>query len=244
MNVFIVDDLQIARDTLKKLLNFYFPEIKVLGESGNISEAVREIEKKEIDILFLDIRLGDNQNAFNILDNLSNFRGAVIMVTAYEEYALKAFKYGVSHYLLKPINPTELKSAIDKIRQKHEKTEPIYVNMEVLNYSEKITLPNRNSLELVPVDLIIYMEASGSYTHIFLANDRKIRMAKNLKYMLTQVNHFKQFIKVQKSFVVNRKYIDSYHHSDGGYLLLSSKHKIPVSVTYRDEVMKLFKKGS
>lgn len=243
MKAFIVDDFEGSRNTLKHMIRVYCPEIQVVGESASFENSVLEIQKQQVDILFLDINLGGSNTGFNVLDKLKGFKGNIVVVSAYEEYAYKAFQYGVGHYLLKPIDPGDLSAAIGKLTASHNNALPA-VNVSSPKFTakqNKIGIPNATGLELIDVDNIVYIEGDGSYSKITLIGGRMMRVSKNMKFVLSKLNGYEQFIRVQKSFIVNKNYIDGYEKQPKGVLRVNGIYEIPLSISYKKEVFEVLK---
>lgn len=237
MRAYILDDLQASIDTLSYLLKTYCPEIELVGSSGDFDKAVLEIRMAAIDILFLDVNLGNNQTAFDLLDKLPRFNGNIIMITAYEEYALKAFKYGAVHYLLKPIDVRELCDAVGRVAEKKAKR-PLEDTVLSADAAETIMFHNRKGIEILDVKDIVYLEGSGSYAKVCMINAAEIKVPKNLKFVFAKLSHHTEFIKVHRSYIVNNKYISNYLRKPKPMLELAGKYQIPVSKEYKQEVLK------
>lgn len=237
MNAYLVDDEQVNIETLKYMLQKHCPSINVVGESNDYTDAVLEIQKQKVDILFLDIQIGEGKSGFNIVDALKNYRGAIVFVTAFEEYAVKAFQYGAAHYIMKPIDPIELVVAVNRIIESKELKSAAPAAPGSMD--QKIPFSSKKSIEMVPVDEIMYIQGQGSYSKVTMKEDQTITIPKNLKHVEQKLSMHPQFIRVHKSFVVNQKYISAYVHPS--FIELSNKKLIPVSSTYKEMVTKIFR---
>ncbi len=238
MKAFIIDDENNSRHILKYLITKYCSDLEIIGDAADYTNGVIEIQKLQPDILFLDINLGNNKTGFQILDTVKQYNISVIFITAYEEYALKAFQYSnVVHYILKPIDPIDLVEAVNRIFNKKEQFNKINQKNE-----SKISLPYKNGMEMVAVEEILYIEGDGSYCKIFLKDDKVITISRNLKFLIKKLEEFPQFIRVHKSYVVNVHQVNLYIRKDGGQLELTNKIIIPVSITYKEGVLAFFQK--
>lgn len=238
MRAYIVDDLKASRDTLIHLLQTYCPEVVVVGDSDSIEEAAIQIKETAANILFLDINLGTHKTGFNLLDAMPGYKGEVIFVTAHEEFALKAFQYYALYYLLKPVDPKELTEAIARLMSKKtNRTKPPVVIVEIQN--DKIAIPTKKGIELILLDDIIYLEGDGSYTKIIMKDEQTIRIAKNMKHVAAKISRQKQFIKVQKSFIVNKIFIRGLIRGSKTMLDLNGQYEIPVSINYKGSVLEV-----
>jgi two-component system LytT family response regulator len=238
MKAFIVDDEEWYRKILKHMLAKYCPQVLVVGESNNYSGAMEQIPFHEIDILFLDVALGEGKTGFSILDSLTNFKGSVIFITAFDEFALKAINYSAIHYLLKPIEPEALIKAVDRVSL-YQRPASVSNVLHDPAYS-RISLSYKHSIVKIYPNDIICVEAEGSYSRIMLKDNKEITVAKNLKFLHNKLGEQSSFVRVHKSHLVNTNYINAYLRADGGLIELTTLKKIPVSIKYKNEVMKLF----
>jgi two-component system, LytTR family, response regulator len=235
MNAFLVDDEYANLETLKNMLQEHCPDILVTGMSGDFSEAVLGIQKTHADILFLDIELGAGQSGFGILDALKGFNGAIIFVAAHEGYAITAFRYGAVHYLLKPIDPAELVTAVNRIKEAGPNKAAV---VSPTAGSGKIAMPYNKGFELIVAGDIMYVEGQGSYAKVAMQDGQMFTLTRNLKFVSQKLAGFPQFIRVHKSFLINSRYISAFIRP--GILKLDNQKQIPVSNTYKAVVAKLF----
>jgi two-component system, LytTR family, response regulator len=235
MRAFIVDDEDISRNTLKYMITQYCPEITIVGESDDFTDAVLQIQKTKTNIIFLDINLGGGKTGFNILDTLRDYKGAVIFVTAYQEFALKAFQYAAVHYIMKPIDPIDLRNAVNRIIKEENTSTSVSVDV----FDQKVALPYKNGYEIILADDILYIEGDGSYANVILIDDRVINVSRNMKFVAGKLTTYPQFMQVHKSYIINKKYITTFIRVNGRALELNNKYKIPVSLTYKDDVFNL-----
>ncbi len=240
----LVDDIPDILEMLEKDVKRLFPNIEVIGKAMSVVEAAKELRKQQPDILFLDIMLGDG-TGFDVLEIHPNLSSRIIFVTASDEYAIKAFKFAAIDYVLKPYSDTDLLSAVNKaINQIQPNTKQYEVLQETLKTTktpQKISLNTQEKIIVVSLDDIIRCESDNNYTIFYLSNGEKILVAKTLK---TYADLLKDsgFIRVHQSHLVNKKFIKEFIKSDGGYLLLTNKKTIPVSVRKRAEVIETIQK--
>lgn len=194
----IVDDEHSGRSSIKILLNkYYYYLFESVETAANISEAISLANQKFYNICFLDIQLA-NHSGFELLPHLS-VNTKVVFVTAYSEFAIKAIKEQAFDYILKPLNPLELKACISR----YEK--------EYLNNSNNINyLFIKEQGETIPIPLvdIEYLEADGAYSIICLTKGKSYTTSKTLKTITALLG--KDFIRVHKSYIVNKTMIKSY----------------------------------
>ena len=241
----IVDDEELARKNLAYLIKDYCPQVELVGEAEDISKAKTLLKSNDVDLVLLDIEM-PNGSGFDLLESINgslNFQ--VVFVTAYHEYALRAFKYSAVDYILKPINPEELKQAIDKIKpgkvtQSKEQLDNLMENLqskgEVMN---KIALPSMEGLQFINLDDIVYCESQDNYTKFFLVDGQRIMVSKTIKHFEELLNP-SQFFRVHRSNIVNLKYIEKYVKGEGGYIVMKQGARIPVSRRRKESFLQLF----
>ncbi|RQO79861.1 DNA-binding response regulator [Pedobacter sp. KBW01] len=247
MRTILVDDETANLDNLKILLAKHCPDIKVVACATTIDEAFTQVNLHQPDLLFLDIQMGKT-TGFDLLNKLTVKTFEVVFVTAYDNYGIQAVKFAALDYLLKPVDPDELKIAVAKaeIRIKNK------VHGEQLNFllsqikkSEpaipKIALPQQHEIRYVSVGDIVRCVADNTYTFFFLANDDRVLISKPLKEYSDLLKPH-GFIRTHQSHLVNPKFVKSWLKEDGGTLLMDSGDKIPVSKPNREMVKELLGK--
>ncbi len=208
MKVVIIDDEPNAIKAIDSLVRLLFPKIAVVGTGSSVAEGIREIELKKPDLIFLDIQMPDG-DGFRLLDSLTGNKPAVIFTTAHQEFGHKAFRYDAADYLLKPIDPEELKHAVEKLFRSPIDKSPITASETTTH----IELDEENSLEVkqktgsiwVRYDEIIRLEGEGSYTTIVLTNKSTVMASKGLKNIEAQLPE-SYFLRIHQSHVVNLKH--------------------------------------
>lgn len=239
LNIFIVDDEPQAQMTLKALLEEFCPGVTVIGMAGNIAAALTQMDTHQVDVLFLDVNLGSSDTGFDLLDQLGSYDCDVVFVTAYESYAVKAFNYAAAHYLLKPVNRIMLRDTMARIRKR--RTANLATNMrqlaDMLQHNQqdsvaRIALSDTGKTEFVPITDILYMESSGSYTIFFLNDKRQFIRSKNLKFFEDTLIAYPQFMRVHKSYIVNRDQIKAYRKNTQELEFFNGA-TVPISIGYR-----------
>lgn len=239
LNAFIVDDEQQTRNTLQALLQEFCPEVTIRGTAGSIEEAGSALSGQPIDILFLDIDLGDHHTGFDLLDRLKPYEFDVVFVTAHDGYALKAFEYEAVHYLLKPVSHNELRDTVARVRKRKERstTKDLRQLTDALQRLQpvvpKVALTDTNKTEFVPIDEITYLESSGSYTVFHLKDKRHFVRSKNLKHFEDTFAAYPQFIRVHKSYIVNRDQVRAFRKNSQELELVNGA-TVPVAIGYRN----------
>lgn len=230
MKAIIIDDEKRARVSLSLLLAEYCPEIELVAECENLPEGVKAIRKHQPDLVLLDIEM-PGHSGLELVDffDEKEINFAIIFTTAYNEYAIQAFKLSALDYLLKPIVPEELINAIARLeRQKGIQFKALAENIQNESF-EKIAVPSGSSLLLLKLSEIIYIKGEGSYSEIFMQDKTKHMVSRNLKNFEEILQKDKRFLRTHKSYIVNFDEVVSFNKSDGGWLDMKNGNSIPVS---------------
>ncbi len=203
------------------------------------------IEKLKPDLVFLDIEM-PAMNGFEMLEQFTEIPFAIIFTTSYDQYAIKAIRFSALDYLLKPIDPNELVSAVKKVQEQRHL--PMAEQFQMLlkqvqgkeHHFNKIAVPTFEGFELIPADEVLYCEANDNYTHLFLKNKTKIIACRTLKEMEEQLQDFPFFVRVHHSYMVNLNEVTKYVRGEGGYLVMSDESTVNVSRSRKDSLMKWF----
>jgi two-component system LytT family response regulator len=235
----IVDDEKTNILALKNLLDKYFPEISIIGIANNVSEGVDIINETKPDLLFLDISMPDG-DGFDLLAKVSFRSFEVIFTTAHDQYALKAFDYSAIHYLLKPIEFSELSTAINRYNQVKSKG-TLSARLSVLkdnlnNRVQKIIVPSVEGLNIILVDDIIRLEANDVYTIFYLTNKRTLVASKPLN-SFEKILADKSFSRIHAKHLVNLNFIQRYVKGKGGSIVLEDGEEIDVSVRKKNDFL-------
>jgi len=239
----IVDDESIAREVLENYLKKYCPVVEVIGQAQHIKEAVPMIQSLQPQLVFLDVEMPYG-NAFDVLEACQDQQFETIFITAYSEYSLRALNMSAAYYILKPIDITELISAVNKVQLSILKTEDfnrtkiLLENLKLQPEKQQIILPTLQGFDVIKTENIIKLQANGNFTDVYLADGSCKMICKFLK-------HFDEllsvpFIRVHRSFIVNTRFIKSYSKSAGGFVTLLDGSEIEVSATYKEHLLKAF----
>lgn len=228
----LVDDEAKALQSLSWELTNFSDEIEIVASFTDPVEALGYLDSYRPDCLFLDIEM-PAMDGFQFIKNIKNKNFPVVITTAYNQYAIKALKNEAIDYLLKPIDSDDLKDTISKIKRYNaraltgDKLEQLLLKFNSNPIRKKITLNTDGKLIFLDSNEILYAESDGNYSTIFLTNGQKIVLTKKLK----EVNNIlpsDTFFRVHNSYIVNIGKIKEFLKTDG-YVILDSKHKIPVS---------------
>jgi two-component system LytT family response regulator len=238
----IIDDIEQARITFKKDLEAYAADVEVIAEAGGVVEGAKLLKRMQPDILFLDIQMQDG-SGFDLLDVLPEINFKIVFITASDAHAIKAFRYAAIDYLLKPIDPDELVSALEKYRLQHLNENAKYrlLNDSLKNHSrphERLALHSQDKINIVNITDILRCESNVNYTCFYFSGGKKMLVTKTLKEFEDLLSD-QGFYRVHQSHLVNTKYIREYIKTEGGHLIMNDGAMVPVSTRKRPEVMKM-----
>ena len=201
LTAIIVDDERLARKDLVSLLSEH-PTINVVGEADNVTAALSAIEQLNPDVVFLDIQMR-RESGFDLLNKIT-IKAKVIFVTAFDEYAIRAFEVNALDYLLKPVNPDRLARAIGRLEQVEEAES---IELRKLKYDDRLFLMIDNKMKFLKLKTIICISAAGDYSEI-LTNDKQKGLA--LKSMKEWENRLPEeyFCRIHRSTIINMEYIN------------------------------------
>lgn len=224
--VVIIDDERLARSELKRLLQ-EFPDIEVIGEAANAEEGLQKIEALNPDLIFLDIQM-PGKTGFDMLTELEK-APHVIFVTAYDEYALKAFEVNALDYLMKPVEPSRLADALLKVRQKDEEESLTYSNRGILGEHDQVFVKDGERCWFVKLSDVRLFESVGNYAKVFFGTNKPL-ILKSLNALEERLDE-KVFFRANRKHIINLRMIEKIEpYFNGGLLLdLQGGEKIEVS---------------
>lgn len=235
----IVDDESKARNALKNLLDQHCPEILVIGEGDCVNAGAEIIRDLSPDIVFLDVQMPDG-TGFDLLEKFTDIKFKIIFASAFDKFAIQAFKFSALDYLLKPVEPEKLIEACAKLKDEDRFSE-INKKLEVLmsnkNSFEKVALPTMDGILLIRINEILRCESDNNYTNIFLQSGKKIVVSKTLKEYDEMLTPF-SFFRIHKSHLINLAYLNRYKKGEGGYVEMEDGTELEVSRRRKDEFMK------
>ncbi len=238
----IVEDEVNARKAMENMLDFYFSSIEIVGTAGNVADGVKLIKKELPDLLFLDVHLPDG-TGFDLIKKVADLDFNLVFVTAHNEYALKAIKLSALDYILKPVSPKELNSAIIKVQKALENKEQINLQLETCvenvkenNQQKKIILNTSDSVFVVELEKLVRCEASENYTLIIVDGKEKIMMAKTLKEFEEMLSGY-GFFRTHQSHLINLNYVETFDKSNNN-ILLKTGENVVVSTRKKESFLK------
>jgi two-component system, LytTR family, response regulator len=245
MRTLIVDDEEHCREYLSRLVTNYCPELSIVGMAKSVSEAQEYFAQYNPELIFLDIQM-PLESGFDFLDRplVQSRKPWIIFTTAYDQYAIKAFRYSAVDYLLKPVNIQELLEAVQKVNNRVNTTDYSFVSEMIEQLAahrpvRKLCLPVTDGYDLAEIETILYFESEGSYSRVFFTNRKPLLICKPLSFYEETLNP-NNFIRAHRSYLVNLNHIRSYN-SDEDYLILSDKSRIMVSKRKKTYLLQLIK---
>lgn len=242
----IIDDEDHVRETIRRLLTMHCPQVNVVGEANGVKSGLKIIGSMHPQLVLLDVRMNDG-TGFDLLHQVEIIDFKVIFITAYEKYAVQAFKFTAIDFLLKPVNPEELADAIRRAEllvQENLKSQfqALEENLKTeIRQKKKIVLKTLENIHLVNLHDIIHCASDGCYTYIYTAPGDRIMISKTLREFDDMFSDC-GFYRVHKSYLINVSHIKRFEKQDGGYIILTNDHRIPVASRKREELMELFER--
>ena len=244
MKAIIIEDMPQAREVLMRELASHCPAVDVIGIGESVVQGAKLLRQQMPDLIFLDIVLGDG-TGFDLLEIFPEMTARIIFTTASDEYALRAFSFSAIDYLLKPIDPERLKSAVKRAAIQLSSNEQLHLLRQTIRHPEelpdRISLHTQDKIIIVRIADIIRCESDGNNTWFFLQTGEKVLVTRTLKhYDELLAKH--PFIRVHQSHLVNIDFLHEFIKRDGGYLKLKNGDMVPVAVRKKQEVMDLLQK--
>jgi len=246
----IVDDSARARNLLRLMLAEIADDIHILGEAANVQEAITLIQSTKPDVVFLDIEM-PGKSGLQLVEEISRdiVPYEIVFTTAYNEYALRAFRLSAIDYLLKPIDEKQLAETVEKLRKiKSAQHNELRLQSMIQNFKNDqqatLSVPSLNGYIFLKVADIRYIKADGSYTEIYAVSKAPITVSKNLKYFESALVSFSQFVRVHRSYLINVQQIKRFDKTDRGLIVMNDDAEIDLARDRRDEFFKLLEKNT
>jgi len=238
----LIDDEKNALEMLEWQLHTYCPSVNIATCCTSAEAGISAIEKHRPQLVFLDIEM-PGKSGFDLLQSFAEPFFDVIFTTAYNQFALKAFRFAALDYLLKPVDAEDLVASVQRYESRHQpfKTKQ---QMEILaqQYAkpgllpEKIGFSTQHAIHFIAPENIIYCESNSNYTTLYLADKTKMVVSKTLKEVEDTLVHYR-FYRIHHSYIINRKHVLRYNKNDGGSIEMNGGAQLPISRQRKQEIL-------
>ncbi|MEM6317963.1 MAG: LytTR family DNA-binding domain-containing protein [Bacteroidota bacterium] len=229
----IIDDETTARNTLKSLLRAINAPLEIIDEADDIKTGIKAIETHQPDLVFLDIQLKTG-TGFDVLKALSDFQGEIIFVTAYDNFAIKAFQMAAFGYLLKPLQINELKEVVGRFEEQYKAQKVTASRTRILieNFDEgsikKLVIQNVSGFRVLSINEILYLRGEVNYTRFILKTGEKLMTSKTLKEYENILTNY-GYYRIHQSYLINLRHVKEYIKGEGGEVVMSNGDRLDVS---------------
>lgn len=243
IRIAIVDDEPAARGSLCGLLRMHCPDALLVGEAGGVAEAMVLLQRAPVDLLLLDVEMEDG-TGFDLLDRLAPIAFHVVFTTAYDAFAIRAFRYHAIDYLLKPIDPDELSGALSRAVQALPGQALLQQQIANLLHTavhrtfDRIALETDAGLVFATASDITRIESYGNFSFVFLADGERCLVSRNLKAfeeMLSPAGFFRP----HQSHIVNMAFVKAFLKDEGGEVLMRDGARVPVARRKKDAFLRV-----
>ena len=241
INAVIIDDEPDSISLLRLQLEKYCPQVKITGSFQSPALAADQLDLLMPDLVFLDIEM-PGMNGFELLEKLSPFSFKVIFITAYNQYAIKAFRFNALDYLVKPADSNDLVNAVAKSAQSHA---PSAMQLAVAQKQsagdeiKKIAVSTQAGVSFISLEDIVYAEASGNYSKLILANGADFIISKTLKD-IQELLEEKHFLRIHRQYIINLNRVKHFNRNDN-LLLMENNAELPVARVQKEKLAEKFR---
>ena len=244
MKIIIIDDEVRARKSIADLLKLSSLDIDIVAEADGVKTGIEAIKKHKPELILLDIDMPDG-TGFDLLKSMDYINFKIIFITAYEEFAVKAFEFSAIDYILKPADPKKLLEAISKAQQIVEqeninlRLNALFANLDNVNPdSKKLVLKTAEKIYLISTSDIVRCEADMGYTQFFLADGKNILISRTIKDFDILLDGL-GFFRIHQSHLINLRYIDYYDKTEGGSVKMKDQSMLPLARRKKESFLKL-----
>jgi two-component system LytT family response regulator len=237
----VIDDEQHCIDALLSDLSKSCGNVEVMAKCLSAKEGILSIKKYKPQLIFLDVEM-PWMNGFEMLEMLDHIDFCIIFTTAYDKFAARAFRISAVDYLLKPIDPNDLKIAVQKAEEKilasagTVNIQNLLHNIRQPAQQQKIALPNRDGYEFAQVNSILYCSAEGAYTKVIFNDKHSLLISRTLGD-IEEILPAEIFLRIHHSTIVNINAVTHYSRTDGGYVVMNTNDKLMVSKARKDALL-------
>ncbi|HRH50217.1 MAG TPA: LytTR family DNA-binding domain-containing protein [Panacibacter sp.] len=240
----LVDDEKNALEMLEWQLHNYCPQVAIAAICNSADSGIEAIEQHKPSLVFLDIEM-PKKNGFELVQSFINPSFDVIFTTAYNQFALKAFRFAALDYLLKPIDADDLVAAVKRYEKKmlHSNfKQQLDILMQQYNQPnilpEKISFATQQAIHFIKPAIIVHCESDSNYTTLHFIDKSKMVVSKTLKEVEEMLVHY-HFYRIHHSFIINLKQVNRYVKTDGGAIEMTNGAQLPISRQRKDELMNI-----
>lgn len=240
----LIDDEKNALEMLEWQLDTYCSQVKVAAICSNVDDGIRAIELHRPQLVFLDIEM-PVKNGFEVLQHFTDPFFDVIFTTAYNQFALKAFRFAAFDYLLKPIDADDLAATVSRYQKRMMQTD-VKQQLQILiqqynqpaNLPAKVSFTTQQAIHFIVPENIVYCESNSNYTTLYFTDKTKLLVSKTLKEVEEVLVHY-HFYRIHHSFIINLKHVNRYLKNDGGCIEMLTGAALPISRQRKQEVMEV-----
>ena len=243
LKAILIDDELNSLENLQSKLQKYCPTVKVLAALEKPEEGVERVRQQKPDVLFLDIEM-PRMNGFRFVEELGDFEGEIIFITAYNHFAIEAMRISAFDYLVKPVSIADLQNAVTRLQQQRGRHTKERLNVlkqsiaENKSQDNKIAVPTNEGLEFIVIKTIVRIESSTNYSRLYLTNKHSLLVTKLLKDFEELLTPYR-FFRVHNSHLINLNYISKYIRGDGGQVIMQNGDVVDVSRRKKEQFLGL-----
>ncbi len=242
LKVVLIDDEERSRTILQKMIEDYIENATVMATGGDVLEGIKIIQQHQPDVVFLDIEM-PNYSGFKLVEHFNELHPEgersfeIVFTTAYEKYAVKAYKAAAFGYLLKPIDIDDLIDVFEKIskRKESEVASEKARDSNLEKGKQRVIFPTQSGIIYLTAEEISCLESSNRYTDIYLTNNEKLLTTLSLKDCFEKLEH-STFIRIHRSYIINLSHIQKYSRGRDSYVILDNGRKIDVGLYYKEDL--------
>ncbi len=237
MRTVIIDDEANGRKTLRNFIEKYAPQLELIGEADSVESGVTLIDEKKPELVFLDVQMPDG-TGFDLLGLVSHNDFSLIFCTAFDQYAVKAFRYSAIDYLLKPLDPDVFQVAVQKAAapQNSKIEEQLEVLLGNRNDFSRIALHSSEGIHMVSVQDIVRCESSSNYTNFCIQGQSDLLVTRTLKEFDEILSHA-GFLRIHKSHLINLNHVVTYIKGEGGWVKMRDGSTVEVSRRRKEQLL-------
>lgn len=244
LKAIIIDDEPDCVKLLALQLKMYCPQVQVVAECTESETGFTKIKELLPDIVFMDIEM-PVMNGFQLLEKIGAIKFSLVFVTAYDQFAVKAFRFSALDYLLKPIDGKDLKAAVEKAEQRlYPQAQQLSLLKEqmhggIKNLPDKIALPYQNGVIFAEIKNVIYCESDNNYTRFYTEDGKKYVVAKTLGD-IQEILEERNFLRIHRQYLINLSHIKKYVRGEGNYVIMSNDQSVPVARNQKERLIEKF----